>query len=193
MFAYCGNNPVNKVDPAGTFFLYDWWNDAEDAIWKLGAKVLKRMGYDLTAELLELSASGPGNSYKAEADSPIAQKIASDEGFTNSIINAYNNGDYDPGEKIEYEFLVSDGDLGAALHWTSYTFETTTDGTTGTQYLLVTITDTFDFTEMKNPFTQGSFKAGFLWLANDIACIDMSWGLLDPVAVEIEVLISLEP
>ena len=193
MFAYCGNNPVNKVDPAGTFFLYDWWNDAEDAIWKLGAKVLKRMGYDLTAELLELSASGPGNSYKAEADSPIAQKIASDEGFTNSVINAYNNGDYDPGEKIEYEFLVSDGDLGAALHWTSYTFETTTDGTTGTQYLLVTITDKFDFTEIKNPFTQGSFKAGFLWLANDIACIDMSWGLLDPVAVEIEVLISLEP
>ena len=193
MFAYCGNNPACFTDPAGTFFLYDWWNDAEDAIWKLGAKVLKRMGYDLTAELLELCASGPGNSYKAEADSPIAQKIASDEDFTNSVINAYNNGDYDPGIEFTYEFPVSSGDLGAALHWVSYTFETTTDGTTGTQYLLVNITDTFDFTEMKNPFTQGSFKAGFLWLVNDIACIDMSWGLLDPVAVEIEVLIPLEP
>ena len=78
-----------------------------------------------------------------------------------------------------------------ASPWT--TSETITEGTTGTQYLLVTVTDTFDFTEMKNPFTQGSVKAGFLWLANDIACIDMNWGLLDPVSVKIEVLIPIKP
>ena len=67
----------------------------------------------------------------------------------------------------------------------------TTNRQSGEQ-LLVTITDTFDFTEYKNPFSQGSFKAGFLWFANDIAYIDTAWGLLDPVAVEIKVMIPLD-
>lgn len=49
----------------------------------------------------------------------------------------------------------------------------------------------FDFTECKNPFTQGSLKAGLLWLANDIAYIDTEWGLLDSVNVEIRVVIPV--
>ncbi len=193
MFAYCGNNPVCYSDPAGTFFLYDWWNAIEDAIWKIGAEVLKSMGYDLTGELLELSASGPDNSYTADRNSPISQKIASDKGFTDEIINTYKSGDDGQSDDLSYTFPVSQGDLGAALHIVSYTFKPITDKNTRKRYLLVTITDTFDFTEMKNPFTQGSVKAGFLWFANDIACIDMNWGLLDPVSVKIEVLIPIKP
>ena len=193
MFAYCGNKPLCFSDPTGTFFLYDLWNDAEDAIWKLGARVIKLMGYDLTAELLELSASGSGNTYTADMNSPVANKIASDKGFSNSVMSNYNSGVDGQSDALSYEFPVSQGDLGAALHWVSYTYKTITESTTGKQSLLVTIKDTFDFTEMKNPLTQGSVKAGFLWLANDIACIDMGWGLLDPVSVTIEVVIPIEP
>lgn len=67
------------------------------------------------------------------------------------------------------------------------------DSTTGTRCLYVTVTDTFDFTECKNPFAQGSVKSGLLWLANDIAYFDTKWGLLDPVSVEINVVIPIDP
>lgn len=108
-------------------------------------------------------------------------------------MNNYNSGVDGQSDELSYAFPVSQGDLGAALHCVSYTYKTITNGTAGKQCLLVTITDTFDFTEMKNPLTQGSVKAGFLWLANDIACIDMKWGLLDQVSVTIEVVIPIEP
>ena len=151
------------------------------------------MRYDLTAKLLELSASGSGNTYTAGRNSPVAKKIAADKGFTNHVMNNYNSGVDGQSDELSYAFPVSQGDLGAALHCVSYTYKTITNGTAGKQCLLVTITDTFDFTEMKNPLTQGSVKAGFLWLANDIACIDMKWGLLDQVSVTIEVVIPIEP
>lgn len=127
------------------------------------------MGYDLTAKLLKLSASGSGNTYTAGRNSSVAKKMASDKGFTNNVMNNYNSGVDGQSDDLSYAFPVSQGDLGAALHCVSYTYKTITDGTTGKQCLLVTATDTFDFTEMKNPLTQGSIKAGFLWLANDIA------------------------
>ena len=68
----------------------------------------------------------------------------------------------------------------------------TTNRQSGEQLLSITITDTFAFTEFKNPFSQGSFKAGFLRFVNDIAYIDTALGLLDPVAVEIRVVISMD-
>lgn len=40
--------------------------------------------------------------------------------------------------------------------------------------------------------TQDGHKAKFLWLMNDIVCVDSDWGLLDPVDVEIKVVISLD-
>ena len=40
--------------------------------------------------------------------------------------------------------------------------------------------------------TQDGHKAKFLWLMNDIACVDSDWGLLDPVDVEIKVVILLD-
>ena len=61
------------------------------------------------------------------------------------------------------------------------------DFTTKTFSLKVIVTDTFDFTEFKDPFKQDSLKEAFLWLANDIAYIDTAWGLLDPVRVTIVV------
>lgn len=79
------------------------------------------------------------------------------------------------------------------MHNVDYSYKTFYDKTTGKQALHVTVTDTFDFTEFKNPFTQGSVKAGFLWLANDIAYIDTKWGLLDPVYVEINIVIPIDP
>ena len=197
MFAYCGNNPVCATDKSGAFSLRDLWNAAEDAIWKLGAKVLKGMGYDLTGSLLAMSASGPNNVYRASTDSAAAKQIASEKGFVNSVRDTYKN-EYTGGTCFQskthsYAFPVAQGDLGAALHNVDYSYKTFYDKTTGKQALHVTVTDTFDFTEFKNPFTQGSVKAGFLWLANDIAYIDTKWGLLDPVYVEINIVIPIDP
>lgn len=44
--------------------LYDAWNWGEDNIWKGIAAGMKAVGYELTADLLSLAASGSGNIYE---------------------------------------------------------------------------------------------------------------------------------
>ena len=83
-----------------------------------------------------------------------------------------------------YEIPLSNGDLGAALHNVYVDIKASRDSK-GVWTATVTLTDTFDFTEFKNPFKQGSVVKGLLWLANDIAYFDTEWGLLDPVGVSI--------
>ena len=78
------------------------------------------------------------------------------------------------------------------LHNVSYKYTAFNDAITGEHKLFITVTDTFDFTEFKNPFTQGNLKSAFLWAMNDIAYIDSKWGLLDPVKVKIVVVVSVE-
>ena len=199
MFAYCGNNPIVHSDPSGKYSINDFWNDLkglwndlEDGIWKLGAEILLAAGYRLTAELLTLCASGPNNSYFASDDDYAAKLIANDKGFVDRIKNDFITlGKYYSSKLTDpkpYEFPLSNGDLGAALHNVQYRYCTTGyDCATKTFHLKVVVTDTFDFTELKNPFTQGSLKKAFLWLVNDIAYYDMAWGLLDPVNVAIVV------
>lgn len=75
----------------------------------------------------------------------------------------------------------------------SYSYSVVYDPFTHKRYFNVTVTDKFDFTKVKNPFTQGSFIEGMLWLANDIAYLDTLCGLLDPVEVTIYVRIPVDP
>ena len=191
MFAYCNNDPVNAYDPTGTF-LHDLVDTLEDCIWKVGAYVLKEMGYDLTAKLLNLAASGPNNAFYAGPDSSVSNQLASDNSFTNEVLSTYmSNGIQGEGRSFSYEFPVSQGDFGAALHNVSFVYKVIANG--NNPFLSVTVTDTFDFTEWKNPFSQNSIKAGFLWFANDVAYIDTLLGFLDPVPVEINLIIPLTP
>ncbi len=84
---------------------------------------------------------------------------------------------------------MGEGDLSASLHWFEYTAIALPYIGESPSLFYVIVTDTFDFTETKNPFKQGSLKGGFLWFANNIAAIDQSWGLLDRVEVEIHCII----
>lgn len=143
MFAYCGNSPVCFTNPSGQLsfrWLYDLWNSAEDEIWKLGAKVLDRNGYHLTADLLRLSASGSGNTYYADETSAISKKIASDSGFVASVMDNYQSATANSHSDVYYyEFPVSQGDLGAALHYVSYTYSPKLDEYSGGKFLSVTV------------------------------------------------------
>ena len=196
MFAYCQNNPICYTDPSGEFsilgWLHDIWKEGECAIWKGFAKILKKNGYKLTGKLLELAASG-GGKYHAGANSQTSQDIIKQKDFVNDVKRKYEESNTTWGEfgGFWYEFPLS-GDLGAALHNVSYSFRAMRDRRTNTKYLHVTITDTFDFTEFKNPLTQKSLKSSILWIANDVAYIDSAWNLIDPVEVEIEVIIVLD-
>ena len=92
-----------------------------------------------------------------------------------------------------YEFPVTNGDLGAALHWVKYKYYVVFAQSSQKYLYFVRVTDTFNFTEIKNPLSQGSFKAGLLWLANDIAAINQYIGILDEVAVIIDVGFAVSP
>ena len=103
------------------------------------------------------------------------------------MIWAYGTSQNNPNPKIPtqtYEVPLNNGDLGAALHNVKVDIDASRDSN-GVWTATVTLKDTFDFTEFKNPFKQESIKKGLLWFANDIAYYDTKWGLLDPVDVSI--------
>lgn len=190
-YVYCKNNPVKYVDPSGENWIYNAWNWGEDAIWKGIAVGVSAVGWQLTADLLWLAASGSGNTFTATAGSYASNLAKNDTGINkkvNNIIWDYGTSQgktYISTPKISYEIPLSNGDLGAALHWVSIQVNASQQAD-GSWYANVTITDTFDFTEFKNPFKQGSVVKGLLWLANDVAYFDTEWGLLDPVGVTIK-------
>ena len=83
-----------------------------------------------------------------------------------------------------YEIPLGNGDLGASLHYIDIDIDARR-GRDGKWNAVVKVSDDFDFTELKNPFKQDSFKEGSLWFANDMATISSKMGLLDEVGVEI--------
>ena len=156
-YVYGNQNPVMYVDPSGENWIYNAWNWGEDAIWKGIAVGMSAMGWQLTADLLWLAASGSGNTYTATADSYASNLAKNDAGinkFVNDVIWAYGTSQNNSNPVIptqSYEIPLSNGDLGAALH-NVYVDIKASRGLDGVWTATVTLTDTFDFTEFKNPF-----------------------------------------
>ena len=171
--------------------LYDAWNWGEDNIWKGIASGMKSVGYELTADLLSLAASGSGNIYEKTSGSYASNLLKNDKGISqkvNDIIwerGTSQGNRYISTEPVSYKIPLGNGDLGAALH----NVELQVDAVqlnNGVWYANVTVTDTFDFTEFVNPLRQDSVVKGVLWAANDVAYFDTKWGLLDSVDVKIK-------
>ena len=190
LYVYCGNNPINRYDPSGNNWLYDIWNWGEDSIWKCISIGVSAYGWQLSADLIWQAASGSGNKYIASEGSYASNLAKNDKGlnkFVNDVIWTYGTSRNISNPSIPtqtYEIPLSNGDLGVALH-NVYVDINAGRNRNGSWTATVTITDTFDFTELKNPLKQGSVGKGLLWAANDIAYFDSEWGLLDPVAVTI--------
>lgn len=171
--------------------LYDAWNWGEDNIWKGIAAGMKAVGYELTADLLSLAASGSGNIYEKTSGSYASNLLKNDKGISqkvNDIIwerGTSQGKRYISTEPIWYKIPLGNGDLGAALHNVNIQVDAIQQNN-GVWYANVTVTDKFDFTEFVNPLSQDSVVKGILWAANDIAYFDTKWGLLDSVDVKIK-------
>ena len=200
MFAYCGNCPSLRIDDRGNSwtsvlgeYISNLIDQAQDEMWKVGSQLAEELGYNLSFDLFKLAASGSNQKYIASNGDYAAQLIKSDVTFINKLRTDY----YIDGHTIAYTsshtFSVSKGDLGAALHRVEYSYFPINNKITKQTFLAVQVTDTFDFTEFKNPFTQGSIKSGALWLLNDIAYIGTELGLLYPIDVEISFVIPIYP
>ena len=165
-------------------------NVANDATWKAGGLVLDVAGYDLSSDLLKLASSGSGNKYVANEGSYASNLLKNDKGlndFVKSKIEEYAKKYKSPHLLIKdesYEIPLGNGDLGASLHNIDIDIDARR-GRDGKWNAVVKVSDDFDFTELKNPFKQDSFKEGSLWFANDMATISSKMGLLDEVGVEI--------
>ncbi len=170
--------------------LYDAWNWGEDNIWKGIAAGMKVVGYELTADLLSLAASGSGNIYEKTSGSYASNLLKNDKGISqkvNDIIwerGTSQGKRYISTEPIWYKIPLGNGDLGAGLHNVNIQVDAIQQNN-GVWYANVTVTDKFDFTEFVNPLSQDSVVKGILWAANDIAYFDTKWGLLDSVDVKI--------
>lgn len=102
--------------------LYDAWNWGEDNIWKGIAAGMKAVGYELTADLLSLAASGSGNIYEKTSRSYASNLLKNDKCISqkvNDIIwerGTSQGKRYISTEPIWYKIPIGNGDLGAALH-----------------------------------------------------------------------------
>ena len=65
--------------------LYDAWNWGEDNIWKGIAAGMKAVGYELTADLLSLAASGSGNIYEKTSGSYASNLLKNDKGISQKV------------------------------------------------------------------------------------------------------------
>ena len=169
---------------------YKALNFVVDSIWKTGAVVLDKAGYDLSSDLLKLAASGSGNKYVAKEGSYASNLLKNDKGlndFVKSKIWEYGESKNNSNPTIPtvtYEIPLGNGDIGTALHNVKLDINASREAD-GKWTAKVKSRDDFDFTEFKNPFKEDSFKEGFLWLANDMATIDSKLGMLNTVGVEI--------
>ena len=165
-------------------------NSSRDQMWKGIALGVSAYGWQLTADLLWLAASGSGNTYSKGNGSYASNLIKNDKGindFVNAKIWDYGTSKNNPNPYIptlSYEIPLGNGDLGAALHNVNVDISAHKNKD-GSWTATVKISDVFDFTEFKNPFKQGTILKGLLWAANDIAYFDTEWGLLDSVNVDI--------
>ena len=178
---------MNLSDPTGHFSFHSLWRKAEATCWHAISWGLKKAGYKLTASLLNQAADGKDLTYTVRDGTYASELCRNDKGIQESIAKNIMGIAPDRTGHVRtswtYEIPLSNGDLGAALHNVTIIFDGIPKG--NILRATVTITDTFDFTELKNPLTQGSILKGLLWLANDIAYCDSKWGLLDPVNVSI--------
>ncbi len=100
--------------------LYDAWNWGEDNIWKGIAAGMKAVGYELTADLLSLAASGSGNICEKTSGSYASDLLKNDKGISqkvNDIIwerGTSQRKSYISTEPISYKIPLGNGDLGAA-------------------------------------------------------------------------------
>ena len=146
--------------------IYNILNPLEDSLWKIGAAVLDKAGYHLSSDLLELAASGKGNKYIANEGSYASNLLKNDKGLNDFIKSkilkcAEEQKSTKPSiEPLTYEIPLENGDLGAALHNVKIAVDAR-KGRDGKWNAEVKVTDTFDFTEFKNPFNQGSLKKDF--------------------------------
>ncbi len=166
------------------------WNWAEDQIWKCIALGVSAYGWQLTADLLWLAANGSGNTYTREDGSYAAELLKNDlelNKYIRDLIGLYGKSQNKEHINItgeSFEIPLNNGDLGAALHNIKLdidAYRNQDNSWTAT----VKVSDTFDFTEFKNPFKQGTILKGLLWAANDIAYFDTEWGLLDSVDIDL--------
>lgn len=187
LYVYCGNNPIARSDPTGQWYLFD---DAARAIWRSGAEYYLRQkkGWYLTATLLEMSTNGSGQTFKAVDGEYTANIIKDHSGFRQHVNdflweNATSKGLTWFSGETSYAF--TSGDLGAALH--NVRINVTGYVTAqGNWRVNIIVRDTFDFTELKNPYSQGSIQNTFLWVMNDLAYFDQAMGVIDPVEVDVE-------
>ena len=188
-YVYCGNSPVMFVDPSGEKYILD---DLARWVWQQGAEHYLRdqKGWYLTATLLELSTYDSGQSFVAHDGEYAAELIKNDKNFVqfvNDIIweEGTSKGATYVYKPTTYEFNLSNGDLGAAIH-NADVYITANQLEDGSWSVYVEVEDTFDFTEFKNPLSYDTLKEVFLWTMNDLAYLDQAMNVINPVECKID-------
>lgn len=189
LFAYCDNNPINKVDEDG--------NSAILALTKLATKFVATISVTLNAfkilayfggmdylehnklfnsrELYGYAFWGQGNSRNYGTDSNISAALAKDKDFRGDVIkNISTNACYD-----SRSYLFKEEDLYYALHAVNYSGCAKQEDSK--IVYSVTVTDTYNFDEWKPLDSMGN-------AANNLGYVLQNLYLIDPYEITIQVI-----
>lgn len=184
-------NPNKYIDIYGTD-VHDAFVYIPRKMWNLAADGLRATcGWNLAADLIDLSVEGSSNNIFYARDGSYASELVKNDSGIRKFINdqLYTRGTSKNltyvNFYVSYEIPLNNGELGAFLHNVGFTVSAYKNDE-NRWVAQVTLTDIYDYTELKNPFAQDSLKKAFLWAANDAAYLDEYLGVINPVGVNIK-------
>ena len=208
LYIYCGNNPINRIDPSGNNWFTDRWNDikwafqtvgnyankaqkaAQRSFWALGAQkyLREQKDYQTSAWMLEHSLQDNPSDIWRGNDSRIAYLINNDSAFCSVLDNvlqgqANNKDGYFSVSDISVTFAT--GDLYYSIHRSSFALVGYKQKD-GSWMINAKMHDTYDYTQIMT-FMGDNGKwgkeASLGTVANDAAYISQKTGAINPYEV----------
>ena len=210
-YAYCGNNPVMRIDPSGESWvsekISDMWETtkwaftnifnfageaekkAQRKFWRIGSQLLLRdhWGYETSAWMLEHSLQDNPSDECRGNDSHIAYLINNDSAYLNALDAAILKSDDGIVKGYLNNITFRDGDLYYSIHRATIYVDGYKQNN-GSWLIHATMTDTYDFTEIQTYMDD----IGFSWtastgtIANDAAVISQATGAINPYKITVD-------
>ena len=208
LYIYCGNNPINRIDPSGNNWFTDRWNDikwafqtvgnyaneaqkaAQRKFWKTGSQMLLRdnWGYETSAWMLEHSLQDNPSGIWRGNDSRIAYLINNDSAYLSGLDNAITKSKNNKLDNYKISVQFNNGDLYYSIH-KSDIYLTGYKCNDGKWIINAILEDEYDFTEIQSFMDDSggwSKQVSKGTVANDIAVISQKTGAISPYHVTVD-------
>lgn len=188
MFSYCLNNPVMYSDPSGYATVKDW---VKKLICNIGVDFLTDKGWTLAALMFSHAFWGSGENFGSEISTPMIDALRKSATFTNSVKSVIkNSATYKalvssrlPGAFVinnyeDIEYKLDEPNLHYSIQHASY--DIVIVYMVEYCFAIITISDTYDFTEIRTITDDLELNISLSNVANDFGFVLQKLNLIEP-------------